>query len=229
MRIFCLPHAGGSASVYLKWKKYLNKNIELVPIELSGRGSRMIEPFYNSLNEGIDDVSEIIKGKIIEEEEYLIYGHSMGALMTYEVCCKFLKEGVKLPKHIFLSGRHCPFIDRKETIAHKLNDEDFKEYILSLKGTPKEVFLNKELSEIFLPIIKSDYKNIETFQGINKTTVLPIPITVLNGYEDELTEEEIDGWSKLTNKNFKKLYFEGGHFFLHNHISEVAEVINEVV
>lgn len=229
MKMFCLPHAGGSATVYTKWKKYLDENIELQPVELSGRGSRMNEPLYSSLNEAIDDAAEVIKSKIYSEEDYIIYGHSMGAAIAYEVCCKFLKDNIKLPKNLFLSGRQCPFIDRDVEEIYKLNDEEFEKYILSLDGTPKEVFQDKELSKIFVPIIRSDYKNIETFKSINKTTVLPLPITVLNGCKDDLTDEEINGWSKFTNKEFKRFDFDGGHFFLHDKISEVVNIVNNEV
>ena len=84
MILFCLPYAGGSEVAYYKWKKYLHPSIELIPIELKGRGKRFNEIFYESLEEAVDDIFENIKDKIINND-YAIYGHSMGSLLSYEL------------------------------------------------------------------------------------------------------------------------------------------------
>lgn len=228
VKLFCIPHAGGSAVIYNRWKKLLGENIELIPVELSGRGRRIGEKLYDSLEEAIDDVTNFIEDNI-EEEEYMIYGHSMGCAIAYEAACNLLEKGYKMPANLFLSGRECPFVKSTRDDVHSLNDEDFAKAVVELGGTPKEVFENKELNEVFVPILRSDYKNIETFEPINIDTVLPVNITVLNGKEDSITEEQKEGWRKLTSKEFRRYDFNGGHFFLHETPEKVVKIINESV
>lgn len=226
VKLFCIPHAGGSAVIYNRWKKLLDENIELIPVELSGRGRRIGEKLYDSLEEAIDDVTNFIEDNI-DEEEYMIYGHSMGCAIAYEVACNLLEKGYKMPVNLFLSGRECPFVKSIRYNVHSLNDEDFAKAVVELGGTPKEIFENKELNEVFVPILRSDYKNIETFEPINIDTVLPVNITVLNGKEDSITEEQKEGWRKLTSKEFRRYDFNGGHFFLHETPEKVVKIINE--
>lgn len=228
VKLFCIPHAGGSASVYMKWARYLKSNIELIPVELAGRGVRMGKELYPSLKEAIEDVTNIIKENI-GDNDYMIYGHSMGGAIAYESCCNLIEDGIKKPLNLFISGRECPYIKDNSVPVYNLDDENFKRAVVNLGGTPEEVFDVKELRDIFVPILRSDYKNIETFEPINKETVLPVNITVLNGKEDDLTEEQIKGWDKLTSKEFKRFDFEGDHFFLHENIEKVVGVINESV
>lgn len=228
IKLFCIPHAGGSAVVYIRWKKYLDPSIDLIPVELSGRGRRIGERLYDSLKEAIDDVESFIESNI-DEGEYMIYGHSMGCAIAYEVCCNLLEKGYKMPINLFLSGRECPFIKSKEEKVYNLSDEDFAKAIIEFGGTPKEIFENDELRKLFLPILRSDYRNTETFEPINKDTILPVNMTVLNGKDDLLTEEQMKGWEKLTSKEFRRYDFDGGHFFLHETPEKVVKIINESV
>lgn len=228
IKLFCIPHAGGSAFIYSRWKEFLRKDIECIPVELAGRGSRMGEEFYDSLEEAIKDVTHIIENNI-GENDYMIYGHSMGAAIAYETCCKLIEDGYKKPLQLFLSGRECPFIEKEKENIYAMKDEDFKKVVLNLGGTPEEIFDKEDLRKVFVPIIRSDYKNIETFVPIHKDTVLPVNMTVLNGKEDNITEEEIEGWKKLCSENFRRFDFEGGHFFLHEDPEKVVKIINESV
>lgn len=228
MKLFCIPHAGGSAIAYNKWKKYLDNNIELIPVELAGRGMRIEEKIYDSLNEAIADASKFIEDNI-GEDDYMIYGHSMGCAIAYEVCCNLYKKGYKMPVNLFLSGRECPYMKGEGEVLYNLSDEDFAKAVVELGGTPKEVFEDEGLSSLFVPILRQDYKNIETFEHINKDTVLPVNMTVLNGKDDDVTDEQIEGWRKLTSKEFRRFDFDGDHFFLYETPEKVVNIINETV
>ena len=100
IKLFCFPYAGGSAAVYNRWKEYLNPEIELRPVELSGRGERMDEPLYTNMEDLIEDVFQLLEGEF-EESEYALLGHSMGAMIIYELSRKIIDNNLKLPLHIF--------------------------------------------------------------------------------------------------------------------------------
>lgn len=146
-----------AAASFNKWKDYIDKEIEVVPIELSGRGARIDQKLYDTLEEAVEDVYNIIKNEI-DDFNYAIYGHSMGSWIALELCYKIEKERRKPPVHLFVSGKEAPFTKEKKEDIHLLNDKELEKRLIELGGTPKYIFDNEELKKIFLPIIRADYK-----------------------------------------------------------------------
>jgi surfactin synthase thioesterase subunit len=230
MKLFCFPYAGGSSTIFNNWKNYIGNDIEIRAIELAGRGKRIHEAHYNDFNEVIDDVFSLIIDEIKDNGDYAFFGHSMGGKIAYELTQEILSKGLNCPKHIFFSGRGAPYVlgkDEKE--YHKLPDEEFKQEIFNLGGTPKEFFDHPELLEVFLPMLKSDFK-LATRDILNKEIIpLPFDITVFLGKDEELTPEQIDSWKKYTSENCTINYFNGGHFFINEKVEEVVGKINNTI
>ncbi len=212
MILFCLPYAGESEVIYYSWKKYLNHLVHLEPIELKGRGKRLNEDFYENIEEAIDDIFKNIKCKILYDE-YAIYGHSMGSLLAYELYYRINKENLKLPKHIFFSGCKPPCITRKEKQVHLLPDDEFIKEIIDLGGTLMEITENKELIQIFVPILRNDFKMLERYLYKEKGEKIQCDISILNGKKDDITLDEILAWKYHAGKGFKVYNFKGNHFF----------------
>jgi len=200
--------------------------IELIPAKLKGRGSRFCEDFYETLEEAVDDIFDQVKDKI-KDEEYGIFGHSMGGVLAYELYYKILKEGYNTPKHMFFSGSRCPRIKGYEKNRHLLSDEEFLKEIADLGGTPKEVLENKELLELCLPILKSDFKMLETYKHKEKSEDIKCDVTVLNGKEDDISKECIYGWCDVTEGVGTVHNFEGGHFFLDDNLDSIIRLIKD--
>jgi surfactin synthase thioesterase subunit len=175
--------------VYYKWRKYLDSEIELCPIELAGRGSRLENPFYESIHDAVEDIFQIIKNDL--EGDYALFGHSMGSWLALELALKLKKMGYNDPLHVFFSGNRAPHMIRNEKVLHLLPDDEFIQEIYKIGGTSEELMNNKDLLDFFIPIVKSDYKIIETYQFVNHDTYLDCDISVLNGVEDDLTDEEL--------------------------------------
>ncbi|PEY27155.1 thioesterase [Bacillus cereus] len=223
VKIFCLPHAGGSAFSYSKWKNYFNPYIEVVPIELAGRGYRIEESCYHSMEEAVNDVYKIIFNQL-NNSPYILYGHSMGSLIAYELARKIQISNNVLPEFLVLSGRNHPNSKIKD-IRHNLPDEQFKNEVIAIGGTPSKVFQSEELMKIFLPILRADFKIVETYIHDNNTQVCDIDFLILNGKNDEFTTyEEVIKWEQYTNKMCTFHSFEGRHFFLHENIQEIASI-----
>ncbi|EQB86583.1 surfactin synthase thioesterase subunit [Clostridium punense] len=225
MILFCLPYAGGSEVIYYKWKKYLNSSIQLEPIELKGRGKRFNEAFYESLEEAVQDIFENIKDKVLHDE-YAIYGHSMGSLLAYELYYKICKENVRRPKHMFFSGYKAPSIPRNEKQIYLLPDEEFIKEVIELGGTPQEVADNKELLQLFTPILRSDFKMLEKYLYKEKKDKIQCDISILNGKEDDITLEELLAWKNHGDRGFKVYNFEGDHFFINTNVENITKIIN---
>ncbi|WP_046758373.1 thioesterase II family protein [Kordia jejudonensis] len=227
INLFCFPFAGGSAYAFASWKKDLPKNVNLKFTELAGRGTRIGEPLYKSMEEAIDDLYSKISNDL--GERFAFFGHSLGALLTYELAVKCYTEKGRIPEHLFLSGRGFPST-KKDDFVHDLPDEEFKNTLLHLEGTPKEVFQNEELSKIFLPIIRSDYKLDECYiPKQNMSQSVHTDISVLNGITDEFTKEEMQNWATITNKKCTVKNFDGGHFFINEKKEDVLNYINQTL
>lgn len=225
MILFCLPYAGGSEVIYYKWKKYLNPSIQLESIELKGRGKRYGEIFYETLDEAVEDILRNIKDKIMDDD-YAIYGHSMGSLLAYELYYKIKEQKLKNPRHIFFSGYKAPSIIRKKENIYTLPDYDFMKKVIELGGTPEELVKNKELLEIFLPVIRSDFKILENYNYKEREDKIECDVSILNGKQDSINLEEILAWKKHVDKGFKVYNFEGDHFFINNNVENIINTIN---
>lgn len=224
MKLFCFPYAGGSASVYLSWKKIIDDSIEIVPVELPGRGKRFSEGLCHNMNEVVNDIYSKLEKNFINED-YMLYGHSMGSWIVYYLTNEIIKQGIRTPGRLFISGREAPHIKKNLQVYHKMNDDEFINKIYELGGTPKEIIENADLLDIYIPILKNDYKLIETCQYKKPIRKYDFDITIFNGRDDDINQNDIYGWGEYTSKQFKVYNFEGGHFFINNHAKEMLGII----
>ncbi|MED1267240.1 thioesterase domain-containing protein [Bacillus mycoides] len=223
-KLFCFPHAGGSAFSYAKWKNYFNPYIEVVPIELAGRGYRIEESLYQSMEEAVNDVYTSIV-KQIEHSPYILYGHSMGSLIAYEVARKIQDSKNALPEFLVLSGRNHPN-SKMKNIRHNLSNEQFKREVIAMGGTPSGVLQSEELMGIFLPILRADFKIVEKYIHDNNMQACDIDFLIFNGENDEFTTyNQVIKWEQYTSKTCTFHSFKGNHFFLNENIEEIANRI----
>lgn len=228
MKLFCLPYAGGYAAIYYKWKKVLNENIQLEPVELKGRGTRYSEGFYTDFEDAVNDIYVNIKDKIIDDD-YAIFGHSMGGLLAFELYYKIVENGDKIPNHIFFSGYMAPHCDRKENLIHNLPDCEFMNEIVKLGGTPIEVVQNKELCDLVIPILRNDLRILELYKFRQRSNAIQCNITILNGNKDTITFEELHEWKKHSVKDIRIVTFEGNHFFINDNTNEIVNLIKTIL
>ncbi|WP_010248509.1 thioesterase II family protein [Acetivibrio cellulolyticus] len=229
IKLFCLPFAGGSAVTYRKWKDYLHSFIEIWALELKGRGKRFNEPFYLSIKEAVEDLYKIIEPEIVNSQ-FAFFGHSMGTILAYELVNQIKREKQRDPLHIFFSGRYPPHADKRRKVLHDLPDDEFIAEIESYGGTPKGLFDNKELLEIFLPVLRADYKILDNYRAQQTQVVYDFDISVLGGrYDSEVSAVDLRQWYKYTNGDCRVYEFEGGHFFINDYIEDIVKIINSTL
>lgn len=226
--LYCLPYAGGSAVIYSKWRQYLNPEIELRPIELAGRGKRFSAPLYEDIQDAVEDVFNTIKDEI-QENQYILFGHSMGGLIAYELAQHIRKSSTPNPSHVFVSGRSAPHVVRSnENKYSQMDSEKFRKEVINLGGTPPEFFDHPELLELFLPILKNDFRIVETYKCNNQVQPLDVNMSVLLGKDDDLTKNQSESWKEYTNQKCDIIHLEGGHFFINDETMKIAKIINIV-
>lgn len=226
LRLFCIPYAGGSASAFFQWKTLIDTRIELVPIELAGKGSRFQEPLYNTIDDAVEDIYVKIKQQI-SNGPYVIFGHSLGALLAYALTVRIREENMKMPEHLFFSGMGSPFIKRKKKNKYTLlSDSDFINEIIKLGGTPVGFFDEPFLCKMFLPLLRNDFRLAMTDFVDQEPIPFNCNISVLLGKDENISNKAALAWQDCTTKSFKLYYFKGGHFFINEDLEKVINVLN---
>ena len=226
LRLFCFPYAGGSSATYMPWSNLLPPDVELAVIQMPGRGARLAETPYQTMNELVQDLLAAFEG--VRHKPFIFYGHSMGARVAYELMLKLYRFHYHLPVHFIASGSVAPFVPREEQTYH-LPDDQFIEKLATLNGTPKEVLANPELMQLMLPALRADFKIIDTYCNKNKL-VTPTRLTVLAGDQDnEVEQEELEGWFQLFESNTGINWISGDHFFVDKNRDDTLNVVNRVI
>lgn len=231
IKIFCFPYAGGSARVYKSWQRYLPPEIELVPVEVKGRGKRYAENLADNMEEMVADVFQQIKDQL-NETKYVLFGHSMGAVIAHELCYSLISKNLETPLHIFLTGREAPQRGKKTMDTEKtylLPDDKFINKLKDYGGTPKEILENEELMNIFTPILRGDFRVVDTYQHRFRDYLFDFGITVMTGLKEDLDEAEINGWQAFTKQKLKSYKFPGGHFFIHESTFNILRIVCKTI
>jgi len=220
--LFMFPYAGASASVYEKWRPLLPGGIDIVPVELAGRGKRFSEPPAVRVSDMAEDVYARYAQRVTAGA-YALFGHSLGSVLAYEFARLAIRQGSPAPVHLFVSGRAAPQVPLAEEPAYRLPDAAFLDKIGSLGGTPEPFFRDEQLLALFLPILRADYEASDTYRLDAHEEKLPCGITVLHGRADG--DCELSDWGSRTNAECILQLFEGGHFFIHEHAKTIADMI----
>jgi len=226
LKLFCVPHAGSSALNYYKWSTYLPKTIKVIPLELAGRGQKSSKDLYDTFEEAVDDLALDLKSNI-EDEDYALFGHSLGCWLVYELYFKLKEMGLRMPSHLFLSGRFSPLTDRAHTKISELDDDEFLEHVKQIGGLTDDLLLNPKLLAIYMKIFRSDFKIIESYEP-KQTELIQCDCTVLSGTNDtSISNKELLLWNQLTAQGCMICKIKGGHFFPFDNAQDTTQVIVE--
>lgn len=226
IKLFCIPWAGGSALPFYKWKKHLDQWIELIPIELSGRGHRRASPLYSTFEEAVEDVFTCVND-YLDGSPYAFFGHSMGSLIAFEVSYKFKGIGEKEPEYLFMSGRWAPNIIKQNPIDCNMSDEEMKIAMIGLGGTAEDLFEDEEFMSIVIPVLRADIKITESYKYSERSCRLNSCIAAMTGIKDiSVSNSDLLEWKKHTDREFSIGKFKGGHFFINDSMESVVKFVN---
>ncbi|MEB5477844.1 thioesterase II family protein [Acinetobacter pollinis] len=220
-RLFCFPFAGGLASYYLKFTKFIPEEVELVSIQYPRHLN------LKNIQELVDFIYNEIK-HLTSEIPFAFFGHSMGAIVAYELSKKMILQKDKLPLYLFISGRSAPTESKSSSNIHTLSEEDFIKKLMILNGLPPVFMKDRKKLQEFLPFIRNDIKLIETWHFSNHFP-LDISFVLFNGNSDpEVNLNEINSWQLHTTRKIHSYIFKGDHFYLNNYIPEIIEIIFKI-
>jgi medium-chain acyl-[acyl-carrier-protein] hydrolase len=214
LRLFCFPYGGGSAAIYRDWAGHLPAGVELCPVQLPGRERRLAEPPH----ERVEPLAAELAGALrpLMDVPFAFFGHSMGAVIGYELARELRRTGGPAPAALLLSGRRAPQVPPREPPIHALPDAEFTAEIQRLGGTPAEVLREPEIMEIFLPLLRADITLCERHTGeFRPGAPLDVPFFLYGGDADpDVTPGDVRAWGELTTAPAAVRIFPGDHFFL---------------
>ena len=224
LRLFCFPYAGGAASIYRTWQQHLPAEIEVCAVQLPGRENRIQERPFTDVGPLVGALLPVILPSL--DRPFALFGHSMGTLIAYELAQQLQQHG-RTPTHLFLSGRRSPVLPEPDELLHTLpSDEQFlHELQQRYNNLPAVLFEDKELRELFLPLLRADFTLVETYD--NPTPILlSCPLVTFGGREDRrATEAQLRAWQTLTVADFALHCFPGGHFYLNEQVQPLLATI----
>ncbi|MBD3306643.1 alpha/beta fold hydrolase [candidate division KSB3 bacterium] len=226
VRVFCLPFSGGNIYSYRKLEDHTAECIDLVPLELPGHGKRLGAPLLVELEAMVKDIFQQIVPAM--QAPYALYGHSLGGILGYLVSQKLAKADKPLPVHLFVSGRQGPPIPSKDRDLHLLPQEEFIRRVVAYGGIPPEVAAEKDLMELFVPILKADFQAIAAYT-YRPEPPLNLPITVMIGADEDITYAEALRWQDVTTQRIVVRQFPGNHFFIFDHLPEIGGIISQAL
>lgn len=197
----------------------------MVFLDYPGRGGLSSEPLLTDLDQIVDGI--FAKIHIDLNDNYAFYGHSMGGMVAFLTIHKIQQNQLPMPRHLFVSGNRGPKNPRRKLeFLHRASSVNFTEGLRSIGGCPEEILNNPEAMAYFEPILRSDFRALETY-CYQQTLKLQIPITCMVGKEEDITEEEAWSWSEETTGHVEVIEFPGDHFFIFDASPKILALIRE--
>jgi surfactin synthase thioesterase subunit len=224
--LICLPHLGGNAAVFGWFAARLAPEVRVLPVQLPGHGSRSGERALTSIDEIADalilGLREELRGPTV------LYGHSFGALVAFELARRLVAGLGHPPAHLVVGACRAPDAPLDRPQLHGSPDADVLDYLRSMDGTPPSLVDDADLRALVLPSVRADLEAWETYRFV-PAAPLSMPITALAGRADRSVEAaELRGWAPHTGGGFGLRTVEGGHFFLRDARTEVAAILREL-
>ncbi|MBO0720374.1 MAG: thioesterase [Blastocatellia bacterium] len=224
LKLFCFPYAGGTASIFRNWANRLPIKIQVIPVELPGRGGRLSEPLFTGIKPLVDALAESIPPLL--DTPFAFFGHSMGAVIAFELA-RSLRAARLEPAAILASGRRAPHVPDTDPVTYNLPHDEFIEELQRIDGTPREVLEHAELMELMIPMLRADFQLIQTYE-YTEGEPLGCPIVAYGGLQDEEeTRELLLKWREMTLSRFKLHMLPGNHFFLRTAEALLLELLTQ--
>jgi medium-chain acyl-[acyl-carrier-protein] hydrolase len=225
LRLYCFPYAGGSAGVFRSWPRGLPASVEVCAIQLPGHGNRVSEPPMTRIAAMVEAIYADLVPWV--EQPFAFFGHSMGAIIAFELTRLLARRVGRSPRCLFVSGRPAPQLPRVEEPTYDRSNEEFVVELQRLNGTPPEILSSPETIKLFLPSLRADFEAVETYEYIPGPP-LKTPIVAFAGlYDSEVGVEEMELWRLLTHSDFRLRLIEGDHFFVHAAESQLLGILSE--
>lgn len=196
--------------------------INVVPVELPGRGMRMGEPYIENYHDLVTQIIADVECRL--PARWALFGHSMGALLAFGLVSRLREKKLPLPAILFVSASSAPSCRNVDRIPDTNNDSALIEDLRRQGGTPRELFESPELLELTLNTLRSDYRVCQSYRHVHSDP-FSFPITVFAGCQDDIEIHQVEAWRAEAGADFDLHWFKGGHFFIKDKEADVLRVM----
>ncbi len=226
--LVCLPHGGGTASAYRSWLAPLSDEVDVLPVQLPGRETRIDVPFATDMEELVAELAEDLARR--ELADIALFGHSMGAVIATKLCV-VLEQAGRQVRHLVVSG-HPGRPPRPENPRLKVgfapDDRALLDSLEELDSAAGERFALAEFRELFLPVLRADMRMLmNTSWGDERVDA---PITAVGGVDDPLLpDHDLSRWALISRTDCATYWLPGDHFYLADpeRSQELARIVRE--
>ncbi len=224
LQLFCFPYAAGSARAFRTWARWMPPQWNVIGVQYPGRENRGAESLAYKMSELAEPLVELF---LSETRPYMFFGHSLGALLAFEVTERLVRAGCTGPCLLVVSAAAAPHLRPVNNESRRLSRTELLALLRTLNGTDAEVFEHVELLELILPIFAAD----ATIAGrYHRTTDarIPSPLLVLGGKNDTcISLPQLEAWREHTSGTYAQEIFDGDHFFIRQAEEQVVKRILE--
>ncbi|MEV8057100.1 alpha/beta fold hydrolase [Streptomyces antimycoticus] len=223
VRLVCLPHAGGTATLFHGGAERLPHDVEMLAVQYPGRQERFAEPCIEDMAELATRITEALEPELAGP--LVLFGHSLGAAVAYEVARRIEARHGSVPRRVLVSGRGAPHTERGGAL-HLLDDERLIASARRLGDLGSSAYDNPDLRPLLLPSLRGDYRLIERYRP-GHPAPLRAPVTALGGDRDPgCAVAALESWAELTTSEFECQVFAGDHFYLVPAENELVEFVS---
>jgi medium-chain acyl-[acyl-carrier-protein] hydrolase len=219
--LFCFPPAGGGTTFFRSWMESNAHAIQVCPVQLPGREHRMMEQPFSQLRPLVQALAQVIR----PEQPFAFFGHSMGALISFELAREFRRQGLRGPLRLFVSAAPAPQLPLKPA-RYSLGDREFVDELRALGGTSELILKNAEILRYFMPMLRADFQVVDTYEYLPEEP-LDCPIHVFGGDKDlEVPLDQLLAWREQTRAGFTSQICPGDHFYVQSIWGKLIDVIS---
>lgn len=224
--LICLPFAGGFAEYFLPWRNHLGTRVQLCPIQLPGRSYRWQEPVITEIDSLLEAFIPQIEG-LISEKPYVIFGHSMGGYIAYQLCKTLAKRQLPLPGLLVVSSVPAPQHWTSRKLLSELSEIEFSQFFLKLGGIQPELLKHESFIKMQMSLLRNDIALCESCK-YTQPAQFTFPMLALGGSEDEyVSMPSMAAWAAETTADFAIHSLAGNHFYLNHHLPLIFELIKK--
>lgn len=227
-RLVCFPHAGGSASYFFPLSKALAPEFDVYGVQYPGRQDRYSEPLVDNIDDMADEAFAALEP--LAEAPMALFGHSMGAVLAFEVARRLESLAGRSPAVVFVSGSRAPsrYGDERGSTGPQ-TDQDLVAVLHNLGGTDPRVLNDPDMLATFLPAFGNDYRALQRYHRGTEVGITA-PVVVMVATDDpKASLADARAWHEHTSGGGDMHTFSGGHFYLEKQPQKVIEVIAQTL
>lgn len=227
LTLVCLPHSGGPASMFKSWKTQLALPIEVLAVQYPGHEGRWASPLCREAVEIVEPLAAAFVERVTGP--FAVFGHSLGALLAFDLVRTVRQRCGREPLHLFVSGSRAPHTADRRRPVHTKSDAELLAHLRALGGVSDELLEHPDLVAAILLRVRLGTQMYEAYTCVPDAP-LQCPLTVLAGEQDSVVDaDQLGGWAAHTTGPFELAWLPGGHFFVSTAPERVLSIVSRKV